>query len=98
MANFELKGITKTFGTHTALKNLSLEVADGEFFVLLGQTGAGRPPCAFWRVSKSRIPVRYLSMARRSMNGGPPSATSLSFCSNIRSTRAIRCGRTWHFR
>lgn len=42
MANFELRGITKTFGTHTALKNLSLEVADGEFFVLLGQTGAGK--------------------------------------------------------
>jgi multiple sugar transport system ATP-binding protein len=42
MANVQLKGITKTFGTHTALKNLSLDIADGEFFVLLGQTGAGK--------------------------------------------------------
>lgn len=42
MANIQLKGITKTFGTHTALRDLSLEVADGEFFVLLGQTGAGK--------------------------------------------------------
>jgi len=42
MAHIELKGITKTFGSHAALKNLDLEIADGEFFVLLGQTGAGK--------------------------------------------------------
>ena len=42
MANIELKGITKKFGNHTALKDLDLEIADGEFFVLLGQTGAGK--------------------------------------------------------
>ncbi|EHK79000.1 glycerol-3-phosphate-transporting ATPase [Sinorhizobium meliloti CCNWSX0020] len=42
MAHIELKGITKTFGAHTALRDLSLEIADGEFFVLLGETGAGK--------------------------------------------------------
>lgn len=42
MANIELRGISKTFGTHSALNDMSLEIADGEFFVLLGQTGAGK--------------------------------------------------------
>ena len=42
MAHIQLKNITKTFGRHTALKNLNLEIADGEFFVLLGETGAGK--------------------------------------------------------
>ncbi len=42
MANIRLKGITKTFGNVTALNDLHLEVADGEFFVLLGRTGAGK--------------------------------------------------------
>lgn len=42
MAHIQLENITKTFGRHTALRNLNLEVADGEFFVLLGQTGAGK--------------------------------------------------------
>ena len=42
MAHIQLENITKTFGKHTALRGLNLEVADGEFFVLLGQTGAGK--------------------------------------------------------
>ncbi|MDX8437356.1 MULTISPECIES: ABC transporter ATP-binding protein [Mesorhizobium] len=42
MAHIELKNITKKFGGHTALTSLNLEIADGEFFVLLGETGAGK--------------------------------------------------------
>ncbi len=42
MAHIELRNITKTFGNHVALKNLDLDIADGEFFVLLGETGAGK--------------------------------------------------------
>jgi multiple sugar transport system ATP-binding protein len=42
MAHIQLKGISKLFGSHVALKDLDLEIADGEFFVLLGQTGAGK--------------------------------------------------------
>lgn len=42
MARIELKGITKTFGSHTALRDLDIQIEDGEFFVLLGQTGAGK--------------------------------------------------------
>ncbi len=42
MAQIELRNITKKFGNHTALRDLDLTVADGEFFVLLGQTGAGK--------------------------------------------------------
>ncbi|MDX3928554.1 MAG: ABC transporter ATP-binding protein [Shinella sp.] len=42
MAHIELKGISKSFGSHPALKGLDLDIADGEFFVLLGQTGAGK--------------------------------------------------------
>jgi len=42
MAQVELRNITKKFRRHTALSELSLEIADGEFFVLLGPTGAGK--------------------------------------------------------
>lgn len=42
MSNVQLRGITKTFRTVTALSNVSFDVRNGEFFVLLGPTGAGK--------------------------------------------------------
>ena len=42
MAHVRLDKISKKFGSHTALNNLDLDIADGQFFVLLGPTGAGK--------------------------------------------------------
>lgn len=42
MAHIQLKDVSKKFGDHTALRHLNLDIADGEFFVLLGETGAGK--------------------------------------------------------
>ncbi len=42
MAEIELRGVTKDFGGVAALKDVSLRIADGQFFVLLGETGAGK--------------------------------------------------------
>src|ERR1043165_8252546 len=42
MAHIRLDNITKQYGGATALRDMSLDIADGEFFVLLGPTGAGK--------------------------------------------------------
>lgn len=42
MSNIALKNIIKKFRLVTALDNVSFRVNDGEFFVLLGPTGAGK--------------------------------------------------------
>ncbi|HID15910.1 MAG TPA: ABC transporter ATP-binding protein, partial [Candidatus Atribacteria bacterium] len=42
MARIRFENVTKKFGKITALHNLSFEVGDGEFFVLLGPSGAGK--------------------------------------------------------
>ena len=42
MAQIEFQSVTKRFGTNKALDDLTLSVGDGEFFVLLGPTGAGK--------------------------------------------------------
>lgn len=42
MADIALQGISKKFGPNTALRGVDIDIKDGEFFVLLGQTGAGK--------------------------------------------------------
>jgi multiple sugar transport system ATP-binding protein len=42
MASISLQGITKRFGDVTAVDAMNLDIADGEFFVLLGPSGAGK--------------------------------------------------------
>ncbi len=42
MVHIELKNITKIFRKFTALDNISLEVKDKEYFIILGPTGAGK--------------------------------------------------------
>jgi multiple sugar transport system ATP-binding protein len=42
MASISLQNITKNFGDTTALHQLQLDIEDGEFFVLLGPSGAGK--------------------------------------------------------
>jgi len=42
MAEVRLAGLTKKFGATVAVEDVDLGIADGEFFVLLGPTGAGK--------------------------------------------------------
>ena len=42
MSSVHLENINKSFGNINALSNLNLEIKNGEFFVLLGPTGAGK--------------------------------------------------------
>jgi multiple sugar transport system ATP-binding protein len=42
MAELALRGLTKRFGDVTAVRELNLEIASGEFIVLLGPSGAGK--------------------------------------------------------
>lgn len=42
MADVHIRNVNKSFGEQVAVDNLDLHIADGEFVVLLGPTGAGK--------------------------------------------------------
>jgi len=42
MAAIEIRNLTKSFGSHLALRDVDLAVAEGEFLTLVGPNGAGK--------------------------------------------------------
>ncbi|MGX1808391.1 ABC transporter ATP-binding protein [Nocardia sp. NPDC055321] len=42
MARLQIDGVSKQFGGHSAVREVSLDIADGEFLVLLGPSGCGK--------------------------------------------------------
>ena len=42
MVSIKLKNVTKAFGEFKAVDNVSFEIKDKEFFVLLGPSGSGK--------------------------------------------------------
>lgn len=41
-ADVKVSGLTKTFGRNQVLKQLDLEIAPGEFIVIVGRSGGGK--------------------------------------------------------
>jgi multiple sugar transport system ATP-binding protein len=42
MARVILKNLTKSFGDHPIVNNVSLDIPDKEFFILVGPSGCGK--------------------------------------------------------
>ena len=42
MATLEVRNLTKNFGSTQVLRQINMEVSDGEFIVLLGPSGCGK--------------------------------------------------------
>ncbi len=79
MAEIALTGLSKRFGRTQAVADLTMTIADGEFVVLLGPTGAGKTTTLRLIAGIEQPDAGGVSIAGRSVNGLPPSDRDVSF-------------------
>src|SRR6476659_8764614 len=79
MAQIRLANVTKRFGSHAALDDLSLEIADGEFFVLLGPTGAGKTTTLRLIAGLEKPDAGRIAIAGHDVTRVEPAARDLTF-------------------
>jgi multiple sugar transport system ATP-binding protein len=79
VAEIRLEGVTKRFGRTTAVEDLSLTIADGEFLVLLGPTGAGKTTALRLVAGLERPDAGRIAIGGRDVTAEPPAARDVTF-------------------
>src|SRR6202790_3590375 len=79
MADIILAGITKRFGTLTAVEELSFAIGDGEFMVLLGPTGAGKTTTLRLVAGLEKPDAGRISIAGRDVTQAAPAERDVTF-------------------
>jgi len=72
MAQVVLSNVTKAFGDVVVVRDVSLEIADGEFLVLVGPSGCGKSTCLRMIAGLEEITSGAISIGPRVVNDVPP--------------------------
>ena len=72
MAELQIRGLTKRFGGVRALDGIELDVAAGEFFVILGPSAAGKTTTLRSIAGLERPDGLKLELRRESQTGHVP--------------------------
>jgi multiple sugar transport system ATP-binding protein len=79
MADVEIRRVSKRFGATLAVEDLSLEIEDGAFTVLLGPTGAGKTTTLRLVAGLERPDCGSIAIGRRDVTGVAPAARDVTF-------------------
>jgi len=79
MASIKLDGVTRTFGTKTAVGNVSLEVPDRDFLVLLGPSGCGKSTLLRMLAGLETVSSGAIYLDQKRVDQLPPSARDMAF-------------------
>jgi multiple sugar transport system ATP-binding protein len=79
MADVRLNSVCKSFGKIEAVRELSLNIGDGEFVVLLGPTGAGKTTTLRLVAGLERPDKGRVTIAGRDVTRAPPAMRDVTF-------------------
>jgi len=79
MADVALRGVTKHFGRNVAVDAIDLAIADGEFVVLLGPTGAGKTTTLRLIAGLERPDAGSVFIGGRDVTRAEPAARDVTF-------------------
>jgi multiple sugar transport system ATP-binding protein len=79
MAEVALEGVSKRFGSIQAVADLGVRVADGEFLVLLGPSGAGKTTTLRLTAGLERPDAGRILIDGRDVTAEPPAARDVAF-------------------
>ena len=78
MAHITFDHVTKEYGAATALRDMSLDIGDGEFFVLLGPTGAGKTTTLRLIAGLEKPEAGAIAIAGHDVTNAPPAARDVT--------------------
>ena len=79
MARLQINGLTKRFGSVVAVHDLSLDIADREFMVLLGPSGAGKTTTLRCIAGVEKPDAGEIYFDNQRMNGVSPAERDVAF-------------------
>ncbi|HWZ68060.1 MAG TPA: ABC transporter ATP-binding protein [Stellaceae bacterium] len=79
LADLKVKEVSKRFGDVEAMRDLSLSIADGEFVVLLGPTGAGKTTTLRVIAGLERPDMGDVFIDGRIVTGQPPAQRDVAY-------------------
>jgi multiple sugar transport system ATP-binding protein len=79
MASIDLRGVTRAFGAKKAVDNINLDVADGEFLVLLGPSGCGKSTLLRMLAGLETLTSGEILLNGKRVDQLPPSARDMAF-------------------
>jgi multiple sugar transport system ATP-binding protein len=72
MASVEIADVRKSFGTHPVIRGVSVDIADGEFVILVGPSGCGKSTLLRMLAGLEHITSGEIRIGDRVVNNLPP--------------------------
>ncbi|TKT69680.1 sn-glycerol-3-phosphate ABC transporter ATP-binding protein UgpC [Aquamicrobium sp. LC103] len=72
MASVEIADVRKSFGTHSVIKGVSVDIEDGEFVILVGPSGCGKSTLLRMLAGLEHITSGEIRIGDRVVNNLPP--------------------------